>query len=99
MDSDTLTAASSSVTDTLTAAMAAASYSSALWEASTAWVMEAASFAASVSWPAATVTVWAVSQLLVVKVRVAGDAVTSLLPLLVTLITTSEEGCASSTTV
>ena len=61
--------------------------------------MEAVSFAVSASWAAATVTVWAVSQLLVVKVRVAGVAVTSLLPLLVTLITTSEEGWASSTTV
>ena len=54
--------------------------------------MDAASSTASVSWAAATVTVCAVSQLAGVKVRVAGDTVTSGLPLLVTLITTSEVG-------
>ena len=96
---DTVTpAVSSSVTVTATPAMVTASNSLALREASTAWAMEAASFTASASWAAATVTVCAVSQLLEVKVKVAGDAVTSVLPL-VTVITTSEVGCASSLTV
>ena len=84
---------------TATPATFTLSYSSALLEASTAWVMEAASFTASASWAARTVTVCAVLQLLVVKVRVAGDTVTSELPVLVTLITTSEVGCVSSFTV
>ena len=75
------------------------SYSSALSAATTAWAMEAASLTASVSWAARTVTVFAVLQLDGVKVRVAGDTVTSLLPLLVTPITTSEAGWASRTTV
>ena len=98
--SDTLTpAVSSSVTATATPAMFTASNSSALREASTAWEMEAASFTASASWAAATVTVFAVLQLLVVKVRVAGDTVTSVLPVLVTLITTLEVGCVFSLTV
>ena len=69
--------------------------------------MDAASSTASVSWAAATVTVCAVSQLAGVKVRVAWlpdvpvsvSSVTSGLPLLVTLITTSEVGCAFSFTV
>ena len=90
---------SSSVTVTATPAMVTASNSSALREASTAWAMEAGSSTASASWAAATVTVCAVAQLLVVKVRVAGDTVTSVLPVLVTLITTSEAGCTSRTTV
>ena len=92
-------AVSSSVTVTATPAMVAASYSLALLEASTVWVMDAASFAASASWAADTLTVCAVPQLAGVKVRVAGDTVTSGLPLLVTLITTSEVGCTSRTTV
>ena len=54
--------------------------------------MDAASFTASASCAARTVTVCAVSQLAVVKVRVAGDTVTSELPLLVTPITTLEVG-------
>ena len=83
---------SSSVTVTATPAMVAASYSSALLAATTAWAMAAASFAASASWAARTVTVCAVLQLDGVKVRVAGDTVTSGLPVLVTLITTSEVG-------
>ena len=61
--------------------------------------MEAVSFAASSSSAARTVTVCGVFQLLVVKVRLAGVAVRSSLPLLVTLITTSEVGCLFSTTV
>ena len=90
--SDTVTpAVSSSVTVTVTPAMVTASNSLALWEASTAWVMAAVSFTASASWAAATVTVCAVAQLAVVKVRVAGDTVTSVL-LLLTVITTSEVG-------
>ena len=91
-------AVSSSVTVTATPAMLTASYSSALLAASTAWVMEAASFTASSSWAARTVTVFAVAQLDEEKVRVAGDTVTSELALL-TVITTSEVGCASSFTV
>ena len=87
------------MTVTATPAMVTASNSSALREASTAWVMDAASFTASASWAAATVTVCAVLQLARVKVRVAGDTVTSVLPVLVTLITTSEVGCTSRTTV
>ena len=89
---DTLTPGSSSVTVTATPAMWRPSNSSALLAATTAWAMEAASFTASVSWAAATVTVCAVLQLAVVKVRVAGDTVTFVLPLAVTLITTSEVG-------
>ena len=100
MVSDTVApAVSSSVTVTLTPATVTRSNSSALLAATTAWVMDAASFTASASWAARTVTVCAVLQLLVVKVRVAGDTVTSGLPLLVTLITTSEVGWASRTTV
>ena len=97
--SDTVAPASLSVTVTATPAMVAASYSSALRAASTAWAMEAASFTASASWAADTLTVCAVLQLARVKVRVAGDTVTSALPVLVTLITTSEAGWASRTTV
>ena len=97
--SDTLTPASSSATVTATPATLTLSYSSALLAATTAWVMEAASFTASASWAARTVTVCAVSQLDGLKVRVAGDTVTSLLPLLVTPITTVEAGWASRTTV
>ena len=92
-------AVSSSVTVTATPAMVAAAYSLALREATTAWVMDAASFTASASWAADTVTVFAVSQLDEEKVRVAGDTVTSVLPVLVTLITTLPDGCASRTTV
>ena len=100
MVSDTVApASSSSVTVTATEPMVAASYSSALRAATTAWAMEAASFTASASWAARTVTVCAVLQLARVKVRVAGDTVTSVLPVLVTLITTSEVGCTSRTTV
>ena len=80
------------MTVTATPAMLTASYSLALREATTAWVMDAASSTASASWAARTVTVCGVLQLLVVKVRLAGVAVRSLLPLLVTLITTSEVG-------
>ena len=98
--SDTVTpAVSSSVTVTATPAMLTASYSLALREASTAWAMEAASFTASASWAARTVTVCAVAQLDEEKVRVAGDTVTSGLPLLVTPITTLEVGCVFSLTV
>ena len=98
--SDTVTpAVSSSVTVTLTPAMVTASYSLALREASTAWAMAAASLTPSTSWAAATVTVCAVLQLLGVKVRVAGDTVTSELPVLVTPITTLEAGCVFSFTV
>ena len=97
--SDTLTPASSSVTVTATPAMVTASNSLALLAATTAWAMAAASFTASASWAADTLTVCAVSQLDEEKVRVAGDTVTSGLPLLVTPITTSEVGCASSFTV
>ena len=79
--------------------MVTASNSLALREASTAWVMAAVSFTASASWAAATVTVCAVAQLDEEKVRVAGDTVTSGLPLLVTPITTSEVGCVFSLTV
>ena len=79
--------------------MVTLSYSLALREASTAWAMAAASFTASASWAAATVTVCAVAQLAEEKVRVAGDTVTSGLPLLVTPITTSEVGCVFSLTV
>ena len=104
--SDTLTPASSSATVTATPATLTLSNSSALREASTAWVMEAASFTASASWAARTVTVCAVSQLDEVKVRVVWlpdvaasvSAVTSELSLL-TVITTSEAGWASRTTV
>ena len=92
-------AVSSSVTVTATPAMVTASNSLALLAASTAWVMDAASFTASASWAAATVTVCAVLQLLEVKVKVAGDTVTSVLPLLVTLITTLDAGWASRATV
>ena len=92
--------ASSSATVTVTPAIVAASNSLALRAASTAWVMDAASFTASASWAAATVTVCAVSQLAGSEgQRVAGVTVTSSLPLLVTLITTSEVGWASSFTV
>ena len=87
------------MTVTATPAMLTLSYSLALREASTAWAMEAASFTASASWAADTVTVCAVFQLPGVKVRVAGDTVTSALPLRVTLITTSEAGCVFSLTV
>ena len=45
----------------------------------TACVTVAVSSSASSSWAAVTVTVWAVLQLTVVKVRVAGEAVTSVL--------------------
>ena len=69
------------MTVTATPAMFTLSNSSALLEASTAWAMDAASFAASASWAADTVTVCAVLQLIEVKVRVAGDTVTSELPL------------------
>ena len=100
MVSDTLTpAVSSSVTVTHTPATVTRSNSLALLAATTAWVMDAASFTASSSCAARTVTVCAVLQLDGVKVRVAGDTVTSLLPLLVTPITTSEAGWASRTTV
>ena len=68
-------------------------------QASTAWVMEAASFTASASWAARTVTVWAVSQLDRLNLSVARSTVTSGLPLMVTPITTSEAGWASRTTV
>ena len=105
--SDTVApAVSSSVTVTATPAMVTASYSLALRAATTAWLMDAASFTASASWSARTVTVCAVSQLDGVKVRVAWlpnvapsvSTVTSVLSLL-TVITTSEAGGASSTTV
>ena len=99
MDSEFVTPASSSATVTATPAMVAVSYSSALSAATTAWAMEAASFTASASWAADTVTVCAVLQLIEVKVSRAGVTVTSVLPLAVTLITTSEEGWGSSTTV
>ena len=62
------------------------------WRPPPPWAMDAASFTASASCAARTVTVCAVSQLAVVKVRVAGDTVTSELPLLVTPITTLEVG-------
>ena len=85
--------------------MVTLSYSLALLEATTAWLIEAASFAASASWSAATVTVCATLQLLGVKVSVfwlpdvtAVSTVTSEL-LLVSVITTSEVGCTSRTTV
>ena len=61
--------------------------------------MEAASFAASASWAARTVTVCAVSQLDGLKVSVARSTVTSGLPLMVTPITTLEAGCVFSLTV
>ena len=41
------------------------------------WVSETVSFAVSASLPAVTVTVWAVFQFDVVKVRVTGSGVTS----------------------
>ena len=83
------------------------SYSLALRAATTAWAMEAASFTASASWAAATVTVCAVLQLDGVKVSVVWlpdvpvsvSSVTSVLPVLVTLITTLEVGCVFSLTV
>ena len=59
--------------------------------------MEAASFTASASWAADTVTVWAVSQLDGLKVSVARSTVTSGLPLMVTPITTLEVGCVFRT--
>ena len=92
-------AVSSSVTVTATPAMVTASYASALLAATTAWVMDAASFTASASSAADTLTVCAVLQLAGEKVKVAGDTVTSGLPLLVTPITTLEAGCTSRTTV
>ena len=61
--------------------------------------MEAASFTASASWAADTVTVWAVSQLNRLNPRRAGHNVTSGLPLAVTPITTLPDGSASRTTV
>ena len=98
--SDTVTAAvSSSVTVTATEPMVTVSYSSALPAASTVCAIDAVSSTASVSWAAATVTVWAVSQLLVVNVSVVGVRVTSELPVVVVLITTSEVGGAFSFTV
>ena len=74
------------------------SYSSSLSASTTAWVMEAASFTASASWAARTVTVCAMPQLAGVKVRVAGDTVTSVL-LLLTDITTSDAASVSRSTV
>ena len=56
-------AVSSSVTVTLRSTFATGSYSSALDASTTAWAMVAASFTASSSSPALTVTVWGVSQL------------------------------------
>ena len=53
----------------------------------TAWLMVALSSAASSSWAAWTVTVWAVCQLPVVKVRLAGCAVTSALSLFMAITT------------
>ena len=96
--SDTVAPASLSVTVTATEPMVTASNSSALPAATTAWAMAAASFTASLSWAARTVTVCAVLQLARVKVSFAGVAVTSVLSLL-TVITTSEVGCTSRTTV
>ena len=97
--SDTTTDASSSVTVTATEPMVTVSYSSALPAAATVCAIDAASLAASVSWAAVTVTVWAVSQSLVVNVSVVGVRVTSELPVVVVLITTSEVGGAFSFTV
>ena len=76
------------------------SYSSALSAATTAWAMVAVSSVVSASSAAHTVTLCAVSQLLGVKVRLAGETVTSLLPVfLFTAITTLEVGSTSSFTV
>ena len=95
---DTVTPASSSVTVTVTTAMRWPSYRSSLSASTTAWEMAALSFAASESWAARTVTVCAVLQLAVVKVKVAGDTVTSVLSLL-TDITTSDAASVSRSTV
>ena len=72
--------------------MVTPSYSSALLAATTAWVMDAMSFSASPSSAASNLTLRNHLQSLGVKVSVAGDAVTSVL-LLLTAITTLEEGC------
>ena len=88
--------------------MATGSYSAALLPSTTAWAMVAASFTASSSSPALTVTVWGVSQSVEVKVRVfctpavslsVSATVTSLLPVTVRRMTTSPEGWVSSSTV
>ena len=97
------------MTVTDTAAMVTVSYSSALRASTTAWEIDAVSSAASASVSAAavTVTVCAVSQLDGVKVSVfwlpdvpvSVSTVTSALPVAVTVITTSEAGFVSRTTV
>ena len=66
----------------------------------TVWVMVAVSSPASSSWAAVAVTVWAVLQLLAVKTRLAGSAVTSVLSVGSSMVTvTSPVGSVSSTTV
>ena len=66
----------------------------------TVWVMVAVSSASSASWAALTVTVWATLQSVVVKVRLAGSAVTSVLSAgSLTVTVTSPRGWLPSTTV
>ena len=101
MDADNVKpATSSSTTVTGSATSVTGAYSLALLASTTMWLMVAVSGSASPSWAAATITICAVFQLLGVKVSlswlpdvpVSVSSVTSELPLLVTRITTSEEG-------
>ena len=88
-------AVSSSATLTATESTAMPAYSLAPL---TEWLTLAVSLAASASWAAWTVTVWAVCQLLVVKVRLDGCVATSPLSLRI-VITTLAVGSPSRTTV
>ena len=63
------------------------------------WVSATESSSVSVSLPAVTVTVWAVSQFDVVKVRVVGFGVTSVPACPATVTVTVAVGSVSSTTV
>ena len=63
------------------------------------WVSVTASSAVSGSWPAVTVTVWAVSQVVGVKVRVAGVGVTSVPACPATVTVTAAVGAVARTTV
>ena len=63
------------------------------------WVSETESFVVSASVTAVTVTVWAVSQFIDVKVRVVGAGVTSVPECPATVTTTSAVGWLSRITV
>ena len=98
---DTVTPGSASLSVTVTATPAIVMPWYSLSVLAALWVSETASFAVSASSPAVTVTVWAVPQVVGVKVRVAEDGVrvTSVPACPATVTVTVAVGWLSRTTV